>query len=86
MFTVKFISQFDDGTKCEHSISCPHYSVYDHGNGCSTVTVYQGFTETGGVDYEIMSDESAVEVKYSGIYYNSCYIENDTGKTINRIV
>jgi len=85
MFTVKFISHFNDGTSSERSISCPHYAIDRREDGSSEVTVYHGHNETGGVAYEVMSDEVAMKRK-PGIYYNSCYIENDNGKTINRIV
>lgn len=73
MYSVKFYSFFDDGTNTYHAISCNHYSVYKFKDR-TEVTTYQDTTDTNGVTREVSKE-----------CFGSCYIENDLGKTIDKI-
>jgi len=70
MFNVKFISHFENGQEDVHGISCPHYQIYKFDNRFE-VTVYPNMTMVGGVSY-IVGETG----------YQSCYIENSAGKTV----
>ena len=73
MFTVKLFkscAQYE-GATARVSISCPSYEVYDRNNGSITITCYN---DNKGTDYHIREGK-----------YESCFIENMAGKTIDRI-
>ncbi len=72
MFTVKL---FKDNYRT--SLSCPHYSVEALEDGTKVVTVYKNYIYKDGIGYKIGTgyEES----------YESCYVENDAGKTIDSI-
>lgn len=83
MFTLKFMTIFDNGTSTQTSISCPNYSVYKYSNRYS-ITAYPGFTDTGGVERHVCETEQKTDshVIPQGAY-QSCYVENEKGKTID---
>lgn len=97
MFTVKFCTYFDDGTHTATSISCPHYSVYKRENGSFAVTTYKTMTTIDSVERTVMSDHLAkmTEKEESEArcmdpanlppYFHCCYVENQSGKTIDKI-
>lgn len=86
MFTVKFMTVFNDGTSSQTSISCPNYSVYKREKSY-TVTTYPTFTDTNGVDRhvceieQITSDSAPPPIGS----FTSCYVENEKGKTIESL-
>lgn len=80
MFTLKFINQYDDGSSSTTSISAPHYQVYQNKNGTCEISLYKDFTSSDGVCYFLSSCDVGRP------YFQSCYVENPSGKTINCIV
>lgn len=87
MFNVKFCSIFESDSTNEESsttaISCPHYNIYRRKNGTATITTYKSMAAVDGVERHIMSDKQAETS--SRQHYNSCYIENSAGKTVECI-
>lgn len=77
MYNMKFIS--GDSYVC---IQCPHYHVSTLASGIVEVTLFKDFTSQDGVTYRVGIDKSEV----SGIvHFNTCYVMNNQGKTIDRI-
>jgi hypothetical protein len=75
MFTVKFY-RFPQGAEVLHSVSCIHYSSYvDTVNKVTIITVYPGPTIQNGIEWHL-SDRTSDS-------FTACYIENQTGKTID---
>lgn len=76
MFTVKFISIYGDVEETTTAVSCPHYSAYRMKNGAYEIVLYKDFTSCDGVAYFLSSEDIGRP------YYQVCYVENQTGKTI----
>lgn len=74
MFTIKFYRFSPEGTSTAN-IACPHYETFERESGSTTITVYKTHLQTDGVEYQV-SDEAPKD-------YQSCYIENQAGKTIS---
>ena len=55
--------------------SCPHYNIYKRKSGV-TVTTYKSMTDVDGVSRVVSGDDAD---------YQSCYIENSAGKTVECI-
>lgn len=91
MFTLRFMSLFEDSEEVENVIAAPHYDVYTHRNGRKTVCTYKDHTSTDGVERTVMSDNLAKELAAKDNleplpnYYHVCYVENLAGKTIDKI-
>lgn len=91
MFTLRFMSFFEEKEGVSTVISAPHYEVYTHRNGRKVVTVYKDFTTLDGIERTVMSDELAKELAAKANlgplpdYYHVCYVENSAGKTIDKI-
>lgn len=80
MFTLKFMSFYDDSSYSETCVTCPHYAVYYHaGSNYYEISVYKSFTSTEGVVFNVASKD------IGKAYWDVCYIENEAGKTINKI-
>lgn len=72
MFTVKFYKTTEeDGTICE-SFSCPHYLSHVRTNLNASIVIFKDAFDTEGVEFHVSPD-----------YYDTCYIENMAGKTID---
>lgn len=81
MFTLKFINIYEDPSyegyeEVITSVSCPHYSAYKRRDGSYEISLYKDFTSTDGVCYFLSSCDLGRP------YYQSCYVENLQGKTI----
>lgn len=86
---VKFCSYFEDGTHTTFSVACQSYSSHTTISGVTYVTLYNGMTQVDGVSYSVCSDGTWEELcdedkNLAGSYYQSCYVENSAGKTINK--
>lgn len=83
MFTLKFYRFNKDETSFQTSISCPNYSVYMRTNNNHTITTYNSMLDVDGVERHIVK-----EGEHEGsdpLYFHSCFIENEKGKTIEHI-
>ena len=78
MFTLKFMSSYNDEEHRTTAISCHHYSVY-HFKNRAEVTVYKDYTSQDGVTYTVSLCEPDMP------HFQRCYVENMNGKTIDRI-
>lgn len=79
MFTLKFYSYFEDGSHTHATIACPHYSVYyNKGADVYEVSIYKEHTSTEGVVYNVAQRDIGKP------YWETCYVENSSGKTIER--
>jgi hypothetical protein len=77
MYSLKFFKQlFDDGSESSCVVSAKSYTKYQRNNGSVEIIVYDSAIQTGGVTYNISQDER---------HYQSCYIENIAGKTVDTI-
>ncbi len=59
----------DESSTC---ISAPHYETY-HTDTSITVIIYKSLLKTDGVEYHIREND-----------FNICFVENETGKTIEK--
>lgn len=80
MFTIKFINNYEDGSSTTTSVSAPHYSAYQNKNGTYEISLYKDYTSTDGVCYFLSNFDVGRP------YFQSCYVENVAGKTINSFV
>jgi len=91
MFTLRFMSFFEDKEEVASVISAPHYEVYTHRNGRKVVCVFKDQTTTDGIERTVMSDDLAKKLASEHNteplpnYYHVCYVENQSGKTIDKI-
>lgn len=92
MFTLRFMSFFqNENEDVSVVISANHYEVYTYSNGRKTVCVYNDHTSTEGIERNILSDELAKKlladenIKQHRDYFHVCYVENSSGKTIDKI-
>ena len=76
MFTIKIFAYRESGV-VQHSISAPHYEIQQSGDENQSVIIYKDFSITNGVEYKISKSEAD---------FDSCFIENSTGKTIDKVV
>lgn len=76
MFTIKFVNFYEDGSSSTTAISAPHYSAYTMKNKTIEITIYKDFTSVDGVTYFLSN------VDVGRPYFQSCYVENLQGKTI----
>ena len=83
MFNVKFCSIYSDGSKSTVGISCPHYSIYERKNGTFEIVTYKSMSDVDGVSRNIMNEDQGVDLGIN--YYQSCYIENAQGKTVEAL-
>lgn len=77
MYSIKFYRTTEDGTSLNtecHSFSCPHYSAYTRENGTTSIIIYKDLFDTEGVERHISKEDE---------HYDTCYIENIAGKTID---
>lgn len=81
MFQVKFMSHYPDGTSVETSLSCPRYALYHRSNGTTEVTIYPGFTDVGGVSFQVGNSEALKDVPH----YTCAFITNASGVTVERV-
>lgn len=83
MFTIKFLNVYDPEShnfqSIQACIECPHYEVVERGGGEYTVTTYMDMTKKSGVDRHVTSQEDVA----GG--FQTCYIMNSSGKTIDRV-
>lgn len=87
MFTLKF----KEG-KMTHNVSCQSFSDYTDSWGVIHITVYQGLTTTGGICYQVCSEEVYANLPTKNTlveppevhYFSQCFVENSAGKTINK--
>lgn len=75
MFTLKFIKNYDSGQTRTAAVACPAYEFVTFGEGI-TVLVFKDFVQENGVSYFVGGREDSFDV---------CYVENQAGKTIDRI-
>ena len=83
MLTLKFFKTISSGgtdseTKTyikQDVISCVSYEAYERPCGHTTITTFQGMTNASGTERHIGTDTG---------HFDSCYVENITGKTIAR--
>lgn len=76
MYTVKFV-KFHEGATSTASFSVPHYQVHERSNGVKSVTVYTALHDVGGIERHVSPHENDFDV---------CYVENEQGKTLERIM
>ena len=88
MFTVKFVSFFDESSHTEtiNAICCPNYEVNKFRNRVDVIT-YPTMTNENGVSRTVTSatEGSADPSFIPPITYQACYIENAQGKTIEHL-
>lgn len=86
MFTLKFFQFLEDNCTRQNTISCSHYEVVKDKHK-TVVIVYKDFIGKDGVEFPIC--EKIKPINGSDVHvdtgYNVCYIENSSGKTIDRI-
>ena len=83
MFTVKFISYFDN-TQSENCLECPNYEVHQDNNGNYNIHCYKDFTNVDGVERWVF-DEGWAKAQDRNMpirYWHVCYVQNEAGKTI----
>ena len=78
MFTLKFCNYYDDYTRSETILCCPHYNVYRY-KGKIEITLYKDYTSAEGVTYTLADKDIGIP------YWEVCYVENVNGKTIEKI-
>lgn len=91
MFTIKFINHYDPrqtsdaAMSSETVVSCARYEVYRKAN-IALVTIYEKMTGEG-VEFRVHGDPtiSGSEATPLSRYFNTAFIENQSGKTIDRI-
>lgn len=77
MYSLKFFKKpFDDGAESSCVVSAKSYSKYKRENGSVEIVVYDSAIQTDGVAYNVSQDER---------HYQTCYIENIAGKTVDTI-
>lgn len=78
MFTIKLIKYFKEGphVSTETIISCPSYEKSSFASGTVSLMVKQG---NMSVEYKISQSFETTD------HYQTCYIENAAGKTIDKI-
>lgn len=80
MFTIKLYKTYSDYTESKQKcISCPSYEVYKRdskGLVNITIAVFPNFKDTEGVEFHLGEHDD---------YYDVCFIENEKGKTIERL-
>lgn len=81
MFTLKFIQHLKDGAVRQNAISCPHYEVITDKHK-TVVIAFKDFRCVDGVEYVI---SEKIQSSSSDTGYSVCFIENSSGKTIDRI-
>lgn len=78
MFTLKFYRFYTDGSSNSSVVATSHYSVYTRKEGTCEIVIYEKNTEVEGVAYQVGSNQALTD-------YDICYIENQSGKTIDCI-
>lgn len=68
MFTVKFYADQDE----EH-ISCPRYSVHKTDDGGIMIVCFKDLVGVSGVEFHVSPDS-----------WHACFVENSTGKTVDK--
>jgi hypothetical protein len=89
MITIKFQSMFEGGSHKSSSavVTCARYDVEWYEN-YACVIVYKDYIESGGVEFHIQADPRCAgsdTPPASHSYYHVAYVENETGKTIDKI-
>lgn len=59
-------------------VCCNHYKVYEYISGEKCVTTYDNHLSIDGVERQIE--------RYYHRGYDTCFVENENGKTVDRIV
>lgn len=88
MFTLKFVNLYENGGHNETVIHSPHYNIYERPNGLVTVTVHKSIDmDSDGRSFYIChpSKQEDFACDLMTCFYDCCYIENESGKTINVI-
>lgn len=85
---VKFCSHQGDGTKRTFNVSCQSYASQSTVSGLTYITVFNSAEKVDGIDYIVCSNSiyeglDDIGKKLAKDYYQSCYVENSAGKTIN---
>ncbi len=80
MFTLKFMSFFEEGGHIEECIRCPHYEARKTSDGCYGITAYKDFTCLDGVERWVRSKQFPDQP----VSYDACFVENEEGKTLTR--
>lgn len=78
MLTLKFCNSYEDGTSSQAVMSCSHFNVYRFSDRVE-ITLYKDYTSVDGVTYTL--SEKDIERPY----WQCCFVENSSGKTIDRI-
>lgn len=78
MFTLKFIQFYANGRQLEDCVRCPHYEANKTSDGLYSITAYNDFTSTNGVERWIRPANSSDQPAS----FDVCYVENEDGKTI----
>lgn len=77
MFTLKFYKvPFDDGAESSAVVSAKSYQKYKRKDGSTEIIVHDSAVQNLGVCYNVSGE---------GCDYQSCYVENIAGKTIDTI-
>ncbi len=84
MFTLKFYRNPNDYV----AVSCASYDVMHRGSNIempsgATISIYPGLTHQGGTDFHVGLPQKPGEAANPNA--NWCYVENSTGKTVDRI-
>lgn len=77
MFTLKFFKNpYEDGSQSSAVVSAKSYEKYKRSNGSTEIVVHDSAVQNMGVCYNVSNEEQ---------HYQSCYIENIAGKTIDTV-
>lgn len=77
MFTLKFFKNpYEDGSQSSAVVSAKSYEKYKRSNGSTEIIVHDSAVQNMGVCYNVSNEEQ---------HYQSCYIENIAGKTIDTV-
>lgn len=77
MFTLKFFKKpYPDGSESSAVVSAKSYEKYKRSNGSTEIIIHDSAVQNMGVCYNVSNEEQ---------HYQSCYIENIAGKTIDTV-
>lgn len=83
MFTLKFYSDTGNDRSQTVVVSCNSYALYEENTGQAQIVIHT-IDESAPDLYKTKPDED-FDREEGAIYFDTCYIENSSGKTIDRI-
>jgi|GEM_PF-3530557 cold shock CspA family protein len=77
MFTLKFFKKpYPDGSESSAVVFAKSYEKYKRSNGSTEIIVHDSAIQNMGVCYNVSNEEQ---------HYQTCYVENIAGKTIDTV-